>query len=79
MPRKRIHHNQSIGLPLTAEERNLILNELLILDDAYESRIRGAAPNKPEIPFTLDELDDLAEHVAASASHCTRKKQKALV
>ena len=77
MKQTRIHPGQSIGLPLTSAERKLL--EDLILDDELIERIRNADPDKPEVPFTLDELDLLAGFVAAEANHTSGKKeQKAL-
>jgi hypothetical protein len=77
--RKFIHPGQSIGLSLTAEERTLLAENILVLDTAYATRIRDAPANKRQVPFTLDELDDLAGYVAAEANHCeSKRKQKVL-
>jgi hypothetical protein len=78
MPRIRIHPGQSVGLPLTAAERALIA-DCMVLDTEYIERVTNAPPDKPEVPFTLDELDDLAGHIAFEANHCDkRKRQSAL-
>ena len=75
--RKLIHPGQSIGLSLTAEERRLLTDDCAVIDDAYLDRINGVA--KSEVPFTLDELEDLSGQVAFEANHTSkRRKQKAL-
>lgn len=77
--RKFVHPGQSIGLSLTAEELTLLAEDILVLDTAYVTRIRDATASKSQVPFTLDELDDLAGYVAAEANHCkSKRKQKVL-
>lgn len=77
--RKFVHPGQSIGLRLTTQERQLLTDEALILDEDYVDRIQAAPPDRPEVPFTLDELDDLCGNIAFNANHAQSKKlQKAL-
>jgi hypothetical protein len=69
MPRqKTIAAGESVGLKLTAAERELILESLLIMDSGLQDRVRQATALK-EVPFTLDELDDLHGNLAAEANH----------
>ena len=76
--RKFIHPGQPIGLPLTPKERNLLIEDGLVIDNTYLDRIKDATGDKHEVPFTLDELDDLAGYVAFEANHAKSKpKQKA--
>ena len=76
--RIRIHPGQSIGLALTMAERAVVCDSL-VTDDTYIIRIRNAGPDKPEVPFTLDELDDLCGYVAAEANHCKYKKRQRIL
>jgi hypothetical protein len=48
MPRIRIHPGQSLGLPLTAAERALIADGL-VLDNEYIERVMNAPPDKLEV------------------------------
>ncbi len=68
----RIHPGQSVGLPLSETERETICDSLVIPDE-YIVRIR-ANSHKPEVPFTLDDLDDFHGYVASEANHCESKK-----
>ena len=56
------------SLELSANERNLLLDDVLISDDDDELAhvIRDAPSNRP-IRFTLDELEQLAEDLAAAS------------
>jgi len=54
--RKFIPPGQSIGLSLTAKERQLLVEDCLIIDDDYLDRIKQAPADRAELPFTLDEL-----------------------
>lgn len=53
---------------MTSTERE-VLRDIIILDEDIERRIRLTVANQQEIPFTLDELDELADHAAAEANH----------
>jgi len=79
MKRKLIHPGQSIGLRLTAAERTLLVEGILVLDRAYITRITDSPSDRHHVPFSLDELDELAGYVASEANHCkNKKKQKVL-
>lgn len=60
-------------MALSQAERNLLCRSTLLIDEGYTQRIREAAPSAP-VPFTVDELDDLAGYVAACANHTRSKK-----
>jgi repressor LexA len=71
MRRKRIKPGQLVDVRLTPQERNLIL-ERTFIDDEMAGRLRGATPRGSSlvVRLTLDDVDDLAGHVAAEANHC---------
>ena len=58
---------ENIRLEFTAAERKLLLDGVLLLDDdeAIAQAIRDAPPDRPVL-FTLDELEQLAEDLAAA-------------
>jgi repressor LexA len=70
MRRKRIKPGQLVDVRLTPQERNLIL-ERTFIDDEMAGRLRGATPRGSSlvVRLTLDDVDDLAGHVAAEANH----------
>jgi DNA-binding MarR family transcriptional regulator len=70
MRRKRIKPGQLVDVRLTPQERDLILERTLI-DSEREGRLRGATPRGSNlvVRLTLDDVDDLAGHVAAEANH----------
>ena len=76
--RIRIHPGQSVGLPLSDTERKVNCDSFVI-PDKYIVRIRNADPEKQEVPFTLDDLDDFSGYVAAEANHCKNKKRKRIL
>jgi DNA-binding MarR family transcriptional regulator len=59
------------GRQVDAAERDLILDRTLI-DSEMEGRLRGANSRGYSlvVQLTLGDVDDLASHVAAEASHC---------
>jgi repressor LexA len=71
MRRKRIKPGQLVDVRLTPQERDLIL-ERTFIDDEMTGRLRGATPRGSNlvVRLTLDDVDDLAGHVAAEANHC---------
>jgi DNA-binding MarR family transcriptional regulator len=71
MRRKRIKPGQLVDVRLTPQERDLILDRTFI-DDEMAGRLRGAMPRGSHlfVRLTLDDVDDLAGHVAAEANHC---------
>lgn len=72
MNRIRLHPGQSVDLPLTDIERETICDSLVVPDE-FIARIRANA-DKPEVPFTLDDLDAFHGYVASEANHCESKK-----
>lgn len=71
MRRRRIKPGQLVDVRLTPRERDLILDRTFI-DDEMAGRLRGATPRGSNlvVRLTLDDVDDLAGHVAAEANHC---------
>ena len=74
MARIRLHPGQSVGLPLTDTERKIVCDSLVIPDE-YIARFRDNL-DKPDVLFTLDELDDLMGYVAVEASHSKNKQRQ---
>jgi DNA-binding MarR family transcriptional regulator len=72
MRRKRIKPGQFVDVRLTPEERDLIVERTLI-DGEMEARLRGATARGLNlvVQLTLDDVDDLAGHIAAEANHCS--------
>jgi DNA-binding MarR family transcriptional regulator len=75
MRRKRIKRGELVDVRLTPQERDLILERTLI-DGEMEGRLRGATPRGSNlvVQLALDEVDDLAGHVAAEANHCSEPR-----
>jgi hypothetical protein len=76
--KKRLQKGEKIGLKLTKAERSLLLKRLILIPTEVEEIINSTPPGKP-VMFSLDDLDELAGHVAAEANHTKDKPlQKAL-
>jgi hypothetical protein len=75
MRRKRIKRGELVDVRLTPQERDLILERTLI-DGEMEGRLRGATPRGSNlvVQLALDDVDDLAGHVAAKAYHCSEPR-----
>lgn len=75
--RQRIRPDEKVPLELNERERELILNHSFA-DPELTDRLRVVpAPGEPPIyHFNLDDLDELAGHVAAEANHAQDKKQR---
>ena len=75
MGRKRIKPGQLVDVRLTPQERDLIVERMLI-DGEMEDRLRGATARGSNlvVQLTLDDVDDLAGHVAAEANHCSEPR-----
>jgi hypothetical protein len=73
--RKQITPDERVPLELSDHERELILKHTFA-DDDLTGRLRIVRrPGEPPIyRFTLDDLDELAGHVAAEANHAKDKK-----
>jgi hypothetical protein len=59
--------NEKVGLKLTQAERKLLLDEILLLPEEVEQAIHATPSPKP-VMLTLDDLDDLAGQIAATAN-----------
>ena len=70
--RIRISPGQPVGLKLIAEERSLVLDESLCLDQEIETKLRQAKDD--QIMLNLDELDLFAGEIAAIANHANDRK-----
>ena len=70
MPRKRIKPGQAIDVRLTRRERDLIVERTLI-DPETEAHLQSATPRGSHlmVQLMLDDIEDLAGHVAAEANH----------
>lgn len=70
--RKRIKRGQRVAFKLTRHERDLIV-ERTFVDAEIEGRLRNARASGSDliVDLTLDDVDDLAGHVAAQANHCS--------
>jgi len=70
--RKRIKRGQRVAFRLTRQERDLIV-ERTFVDAEIEGRLRDATSSKSNliVDLTLDDVADLAGHVAAGANHCS--------
>jgi DNA-binding MarR family transcriptional regulator len=77
MRRKRIKPGQLVDVRLTPQERDLIVERTLI-DGEMEARLRGATARGSNVvvQLTLDDVDDLAGHVAAEANHCSEPRMR---
>ena len=75
MRRKRIKPGQLVDVRLTPLERDLIVKRTFI-DGEMEARLRGATARGSSliVQLTLDDVDDLARHVAAEANHCSEPR-----
>jgi len=73
--RKRIKRGQPVAFRLTRQERDLIVERTLV-DAEIEGRLRNARSNGSDltVDLTLDDVDDLAGHVAAEANHCSEAR-----
>lgn len=74
MIRKQITPGKRLRFMLSTAERDLIV-ERTFIDPEMEARLRDAQPSgtKVQVALTLDDVDDLAGHVAAEANHCEDK------
>ncbi len=73
--RKRIKRGQRVAFRLTRQERDLIV-ERTFVDAEIEGRLRNAMSSGSDliVDLTLDDVDDLAGHVAAGANHCSEAR-----
>ena len=71
--RKRIKPGAKVGLKLTAAQRKLVLDDLMVLDESYAQAIRETPTDQP-VQFSLDEWEDFGGYIAAEANHTEDKK-----
>jgi len=69
-----IKPGEPVGLKLTPEERNLLLESVVILDEELEGKLRLVVAGEHQVQLTLDELEDLAGCIAAEANHTKDRK-----
>lgn len=73
--KKHIQPDEKVPLKLTAAERRLLLEGVLLLDEGHTQIIRDTPASKP-VMMTLDDLDSFGGYVAAEANHCDDKKKE---
>lgn len=73
--KKYIPSGEKVPLKLTATERKLILDELIVVGMEYEELLRSTPANEP-LMMTLEDLDDFAGYIAAEANHCDSTKKQ---
>src|SRR5439155_20715747 len=75
MPPKRIKPEQRLDFRLTLQERDLII-ERTFIDAEMEERLRVAPPfgSRLIVQLTLDDMEDLAGHIAAASNHCAESR-----
>ena len=75
MARKiRIKPGATVGLKLTPEERQTLLDSLIFTSKELEDRLRLTVAGQQQAQLTLDDLDELAGCVAAEANHTRDRK-----
>jgi hypothetical protein len=67
-----MQRDDQFWLRLTEAERALLLKTLVLIPTELEERINSTPPGKP-VAISLEDLDDLAGHVAAEANHTKDK------
>lgn len=80
MRRKRIEPGQLVDVRLTPQERDVILERTLV-DDEMAARLRAATRRGATlvVRLTLDDVDDLAGHLAAEANHCSEPRVRGVL
>lgn len=73
--RTEIKPGQPVPLDLTAAEKSLLAKALLCLEDDLAEAIVGTPSDEP-VTLSLDDLDGLADHIAAAANHAEDKQLK---
>lgn len=72
--KKHVRPDEKLPLKLTAAERTLVLEGMTCLDQEIEQIVKDTPAGQP-VRMTLEDLDQLAGHVAAEANHCTIKSK----
>ena len=73
MSKTRIQLDKKVPLKLTATERKLVLDDLMIMDQESEQAIRETPAGKP-VMMTLGDLDVFIGYIAAEANHTEDKR-----
>lgn len=73
--RTEIRPGQPVPLALSAAEKSLLVEALLCLEDDLAKTISETPSNEP-VPLSLDDLDGLADHIAAEANRTQDKRLK---
>ena len=73
MSRKLLQPDEKVPLKLTATERKMVLDDLMIMDQENEQAIRDTSAGKP-VMMTLGDLDDFIGYIAAEANHTEDKR-----
>jgi len=73
--KKYIQPGEKVPLKLTAAERKLILDALIVVGMEYEELLRNTPANQPLL-MTLEALEDFAGYIAAEANHCDNSRQQ---
>ena len=69
----RIKDTDAVGLNLTPEERQMLL-DLPLLDDEIADRLAHIPAGESQVKFALDELDLLAGEIAGHANQTKDRK-----
>jgi NifB/MoaA-like Fe-S oxidoreductase len=64
-----------VGIKLTAEEREILLESVPFPDAALEEKIRAADVGAQEVHLTLPELSGLASCLSAQLKHTERDRR----
>lgn len=75
MTRKQIRPDTRLGFILSTGERDVIV-ERTFIDSEMEQWLRDAPTSwsNVKVALTLDDVEDLAGHIAAEANHCEDKR-----
>ena len=76
--RRHFKPGENICLELTTAERQLLLDDVLLLDDdnALSQAIRDTPPDRPAL-LTLDEMEQLVEDLAAGSKRAEDQTTRA--
>lgn len=70
----RIMEGDTVGLQLSPDERQMLLDHLIFTSRALEGKIQLTVAGAQEVHLTLDDLDELSGCVAAEANHTKDRK-----
>jgi hypothetical protein len=76
--KRRIKQGEKVGLELSPAERKLLLTGLVFLYEDVEAAIRSTPPGG-EAMLTLNDLEDLAGHVAGEANHAKSERTEKIL